>query len=283
MLKKTLTPFCLALLTLASFGQAEKIELISNGIPLNAYMYPGTGEESKPTLVWLHGNPGGMEEGKSAWSQELSNKGINVFRYNYRGLWGNGGEFNLSNSVADLGHVLDLLTSEPFVEKYGIDTGAIHVGGFSFGTAVGLIGAIEDERISKVLCVAVCDHSYFGRQVLDPHSPIRKFLEESLDALFLPDGIIPQDPDIFVDDLTDNIYRFDIVARADRLLDNRIYIFGGLDDDVCPLENNLFPFYRRLKELSHPHVRVQIAKCGHGLECEPPVTLAELLEGWVRE
>ncbi|MCC5928979.1 MAG: hypothetical protein JJU28_07015, partial [Cyclobacteriaceae bacterium] len=131
----------LIILSISSYvrGQADKIEFISEGIKLNTYFYEGVGAESMPTLIWLDGNPGGKEEGKSRWAKELNQKGIHVLIFNYRGLWGNEGEFTLGNSVRDLYNAMDLMTSEQMLTEYSIDTTQIYVGGFSFGSSVALV------------------------------------------------------------------------------------------------------------------------------------------------
>jgi len=264
-------------------GQVVEIEFISEGTKLNTYFYKGVGEESMPTLLWLHGNPGSKEEGKSKWAEELNQQGINVLKFNYRGLWGNEGEFSLGNAVKDLSNAMDLLSSEQMRTKYRIDTTQIYVGGNSFGSSTALVGAMYDERINKIMGTALCDHSYFGRQFMDPNSQIRSFLENVTENLFLPNGIIKQDKDIFIKDLTDNIYKYDFVAQADKFTNKQLYFFTGLNDNVCPVEDHLIPFYRKLKELDHKYLEVIIEICDHGLNCETPLTIAEILTNWIKK
>jgi len=265
-------------------GQADEIEFISEGSKLNTYFYKGVGAESMPTLLWLRGNPGGKEEGKSKWAEELNRQGINVLLFNYRGLWGSEGEFSLGNSVRDLFNAMDLLTSEPMLTKYKIDTAQIYVGGFSFGSSAALVGAMYDERINKIIGTGLCDHSYFGRQMMDPYSQIRPFVEHTMEVLFLPNGIIKQDKDIFIKDLTDNIYKYDFVAQADKFTDKELYFFTGLNDNVCPVEDHLIPFYRKLKELDHKQLDVTIEICGHGFNnCETPVSFTAVLTDWIKK
>jgi uncharacterized protein len=279
-MKKLITLLIILSTSLSVNGQAVEIEFISEGKKLNTYFYKGIGTESRSTLLWLHGIPGRKEEGKSQWAKELNQKGINVLIFNYRGLWGNEGEFNLGNAVKDLSNAMDLLTSENMRAKYKIDTTQIFVGGFSFGSYTALVGSMYDERINKIIGISLCDNSYFGRQLMDPNSKIRDFLE--VDDLFLPNGIIKQDKDIFIKDLTDNIYKYDFVAQADRFRNKQLYFFAGIDDSVCPIEDHLIPFYRRLKELDHKYLEVTIEICDHGLNCETPITMTEILTKWIK-
>ena len=56
-------------------GQVEKLEFISEGKKLNTYFYEATGTESKPTLLWLHGNPVGPDaEPFIAWRASMSDE-----------------------------------------------------------------------------------------------------------------------------------------------------------------------------------------------------------------
>jgi alpha/beta superfamily hydrolase len=276
-MKKLIITCVIFCISLTVSGQIDEIEFISEGIKLNTYLYKGKGSEVKPTLLWLNGNPGGKEEGKSDWAKELNEKGINVLKFNYQGLWGNKGEFKLGNALKDLSNAMDLLTSEQIRNKYEIDTSKIFVGGFSFGSSTALIGSLYDERINKIICISLCDHSYFGRQFMDPNSKIRVFLDEAMDDLFLPKGIIKQDKDIFIKDLTDNIYKYDFVAQSSKLKNKQLYFFTGIDDNICPIEDHLLPFYRKLKDLNHENLEVNIEMCDHGLKCTPPITLFEIL------
>ena len=267
--------------SLSAHGQAEEIKFISEGKKLNAYFYKAHDSKSNPTLLWLHGNPGRKEAGKSETAIELAKNGINVFRFNYQGLWGNEGAFSLGNAIRDLTNAMDLLTSEAMRKAYHIDTNKIYVGGNSFGSSTALIGALYDERINKIIGVSLCDHSYFAREFMDPNSEIRDFLEAVIDDLFLPNGIIKQDKDIFIKDLTDHIYKYDFVKQADKFKDKQLYLFTGLDDRVCPIESHFIPFYRRLKELNHRNLEVVVKKCDHGLNCETPTTFAEVITNFI--
>jgi dipeptidyl aminopeptidase/acylaminoacyl peptidase len=282
-MKNLIALLILIFASLSVNGQADEIEFISEGKKLNAYFYKGIGTDNKPTLLWLHGNPGGKEDGNSVMAIELTKNGINVLRFNYQGLWGNEGEFSLGNAVNDLSNAMDLLNSERMRTKYEIDTTQIYVGGNSFGSSTALIGAMYDARINKVIGISLCDHSYFGRQFMDPNSKIRAWLEAVMDDLFLPNGIIKQDKDIFIKDLTDNIYKYDFVAQADKFINKQLYFFTGLNDNVCPIEDHLLPFYRKLKELKHKNLEVTIQNCDHGLNCETPITFAEVLTKFIKK
>ena len=260
-------------------NEPKKLNLISNKIKLNTYFYEGTGKGNKPTLIWLHGIPGGREEGKAEMSKNLCKEGMNVLRFNYQGIWKNKGEFTMSNALKDLTAVINFLHRKENITKYKIDTGRIVYAGYSFGTAVALVGALYDERIKNIICLATCDYSYFGRQFIDPYSKIREFLEDAVEGIFSDKAIFKQDSYLFLKNLSDNISKYDIVRHAEKLLSKKIFMISGIDDNVCPVEDHLLPVYRRLRELDHKNLKLEIIKCGH----EPPANLMELILGWVKE
>jgi len=260
-------------------NKPKKINLLSNKIKLNAYFYEGIGKGNKPTLIWLHGIPGGREEGKAEMSKKLCNEGINVLRFNYQGLWGSKGEFTMSNSLIDLTAIINLLYKKENISKFKIDTNRLVFTGYSFGTAVALVGALYDERIKNIICIATCDYSYFGRQFIDPNSKIREFLEDAVEGVFSDKTIFKQDPYLFLKNLSDNISKHDIVRHAEKLLSKKILMISGIDDNVCPVEDHLLPVYRRLRELEHKNLKLEINKCGH----EPPPDLHDMISGWIKE
>lgn len=257
----------------------EKIDIISNRIKLNAYFYAGMGKGSRPTLIWLHGIPGGFEEGKSELAINLSKAGINVLRFNYQGLWGNEGKFIFTNSIKDLSAVNDFINNKENVKKYKIDTARILFAGYSYGTAVVLAGALYDERIENIICIANCDYSYFGRQFIDPNSKIRQFLDDAVKGVFSNKEIFKQDPSIFLKKLSENTGKYDIVKHAEKLLSRKILMISGIEDNMCPVEDHLLPVYRRLRELGHKYLKMEIRKCGH----EPPANLQKIILNRIKD
>ena len=262
-------------------AQIQKINFESDGISLNAYMYEAEGEGLKPTIIWCHGNPGSTELGESQMAKKLNDKGINVFRFNYQGLWGNKGDFTLSNSLTDLTHAISYLYQSDNVQEFNIDTSKLVIAGYSFGSTVTLIAALNDNRVKDVIVLGLADHSHFAREFMDPNSKIRAFLEATRDALFLPNGVVKQDPNIFIDDLTNNIYKYDFVLKSELLLDNRILFVVGLNDQVCPIESHFIPLYRSLKEQNHDAITVKLFETNHSFPTKDVGDLSEIFVEWI--
>jgi predicted esterase len=217
--------------------------------------------------------------GKSEISLDLSKAGMNVLRFNFTGLWGNKGKFTMSNALKDLTAAMDFLNTKENIKQLKIDSGKIILAGYSFGTAVALIAALYDDRIENIFCIAVCDYSYFGRQFTDPHSKIKKFLEDAIEGVFSDKTFLNQDRYLFLKKLSENTKKYDIVRHAEKLLFKKILMVCGIDDNICPVEDHLFPVYRRLRELEHKNLKLEINKCGH----EPPPDLQKIIIKWIKE
>ena len=110
------------------FGQVQDIEIQSEGVDLDAYFYEASGNELKPTIIWMHGLPGQKVKGDLILAEELTKRDLNVLTFDYRGLWNNQGIFTVSNSQTDLNSVIDFAFNPDNVSKYSIDTTRIIVG-----------------------------------------------------------------------------------------------------------------------------------------------------------
>ena len=174
---------------------------------------------------------------------------------------------------------MDFLYNKVNTDLYQIDTNNLIFGGFSFGSSVVFVGALYDTRIKNIVAVSLCDHGYFGRQFMDPYSKIREFLEETAKNIFLPNGVVNQEKEVFVKDLTDNICRYDFVRHSKKLLKKKILIICGYNDEICPVEDHLLPLYRKLKELGHKDLKVIINDCAHVQE----IDLAEVFINRIKD
>lgn len=268
-------------------AQIQKIEVLSEGIELNTYIYQAEGEDLKPTLIWCHGNPGGKEKGGSEFAIELNKRGINVVRFNYRGLWGTEGTYTPGNSSRDLTSVLDFLLADENGEKFGVDTSRIIVGGYSHGSNITIVTAMHDERIREIVLLGLADFSYLSRESFNPHNAgMRKFLQEVKDTIWgdanTGPGKYARDYDQYVFDILFNNYKYDFVAQAEKLKDKRLFIIVGMNDVTVPVETHFFPLYRKLKAMEHQDFRFKITDSNHSFRDISGAEKAELVSTWIK-
>ena len=287
MKKLTIILFTLFLVS-NCYSQIKKVSITSDGIELNAYMYQAMGYEFKPTIIWCHGNPGGKEEGNSEFAKRLNKHGINVLRFNYRGLWGTEGVYTPANCHRDLHNVLDFLLSKDISEFYNIDTSRIIVAGYSHGANIAIVSALHDDRIQEVFCLGLGDFSYIARQFFNYDNPeMKKFNQMALDGIWggktSGQGDYARDFDKYVLDILFNNYKYDFVAQAEKLKDKRIYIIAGMNDLTGPIENHFFPLYRKLEAMDHQDFKYDITMSDHSFRELYDGTLSNMIAKWIKE
>ena len=271
-----------------SYAQIQKVEISSDGIQLNAYMYQAEGDGLKPTIVWCHGNPGGKEEGTSKFALKLNDKNINILRFNYRGLWDTEGVYTLANCQRDLKNVLDFVLSKDKSEIYKIDTSRIIVAGYSQGANIAIVSALYDDRIKEVFCLGLGDLSYIARQFFNYDNPeMKKITQMALDGIWggitSGQGDYARDFDKYVMDILFNNYKYDFVVQADKLKDKRIYLIVGMNDLTGPIEEHFFPLYRKLKAMNHNDFKYDITMSDHSFSELYDGRLSEMIAQWIHE
>ena len=214
-------------------------------------------------VVNLHGNPGSPLSPSSPLVDALLPEGVDVLRFNYSGLWGNPGPFSASAALDDVAAVLDFVGSDVARERYGLAPERVHLVGYSFGAAIALVTARDDERVHGVVALAPCDHGLYGRQFADPASPRHAYLQSLLEEIFGEDRPVDQDPAIFRDDLIEQADRLAFDADPGRLTQARLLLLGALDDATCLIEEHLLPLYRELRRRGHLKLEAEVFTCGH--------------------
>lgn len=281
MKKPILTLFALCLFSIC-YSQIQKVEISSDGINLNAYLYQAKGDELKPTIIWCHGNPGGKEEGKSEFALRLNEKGLNVLRFNYRGLWGTEGVYTPGNCQKDLKNILDFIFESNYGSNLKIDTSRIIVAGYSHGSNVTIVSALHDKRIKEFICLGLADFSYLSKEFFNPNNEgMREFFQISKEYIW-DSGMAPNYEE-YVLDMMFNNYKYNFVAQAEKLKDKRMYFIVGMNDITVPIETHFFPLYRELKKMNHENFKYKITESDHGFRELFDGTLSDMIAEWIKE
>jgi pimeloyl-ACP methyl ester carboxylesterase len=151
----------------------------SRGAKIKGRFFPTTGPGSCPTVILLHGFPRN-EEDLFGLGQEMSEKGINVFTFNYSGTWESEGVFTPKTSLQDVESAISFLKSSEMVQKFKIDTTNISIIGYSYGGGFALLGSLTDPKVRKVVSIAGGDLSVLARMI-EQNEEYRKFHEAFLD------------------------------------------------------------------------------------------------------
>lgn len=260
-LERIITIFMLAILPGSIFCQItpEKVDLYSNGNKLNADFYKASGGDNYPTLILLHGFPGG-EGDQFGLGKKLSSSGINVLVFNFQGTWSSEGEFCFESSMEDIGSAMKFLKKMDNIEKYNIDTTNIIVAGYSFGGAMALTGAIYDPEIKRIISIAGADESVFGLKMIEDDS-FRTMFNQMLKDSEFPEGPIKFDAKAYT--WLSNLDKYDQVKHAESLVDREILFISGWQDNDVVLEEHILPLYRKLQELKSDKIQICVFNTDH--------------------
>jgi len=121
----------------------------SNGDKLVGRILMAINDNPKPTIIFLHGNPG-FEKNEDI-GQALRRDGYNAVFFSYSGTWGNEGIFNYQHSVDDLNFIIKYLSDN--ASTYRVNTEKIYVCGFSMGGDIAIIAATKNKNIKAVISI----------------------------------------------------------------------------------------------------------------------------------
>jgi pimeloyl-ACP methyl ester carboxylesterase len=258
--------------------QPTRIDLISQENKLNAEIYVSPGDQPKPTLILMHGYPGGEGDPLSL-GKKLSSSGINLLTFNYQGTWSSEGTFSFESSVQDVANALKFLKQGKNIEKFHIDTSNIIVGGYSYGGGIALTAAIYNKDIKRIISISGADESVIGRKWI-ADSTYRNSLESYLRTTVYPEGPIKCDFDSVIEAWLGNIDYFDQVKHAEYLIYKDILFLGGWDDETCVVEETIIPLYRRLKELHAENIKIKVYDTDHSFR-NVREELTEAIHNWI--
>ncbi|WP_321282123.1 hypothetical protein [Marinifilum fragile] len=107
------------------------------------------GSNLKPTVIFLHGNPG-FEKNEEI-GQFLRRQGYNAVFFSYSGTWGNEGVFNYKNSIEDVKSLVIYLKKN--AKYFRIDTKQITLCGHSMGADIAILCGKEISGINKIISI----------------------------------------------------------------------------------------------------------------------------------
>lgn len=210
----------------------RELSFESHGSKLNGLMYIAAGAGPHPTAVLLHGYAG--NERNLDLAQALRRAGINALFFNYRGSWGSGGEFSVSNAIDDVAAALEFVRSEDASASYRVDPARLALVGHSFGGFLGAVAAARDPSVPCLAFLAGADFGPWSRAAgADPE--VRVALETGLGVdMDYEGGPIKADPAVVVGEMIERAGEFDVVALAPELSQRALFMAIGERDEALP-------------------------------------------------
>lgn len=121
----------------------------SGGNKLAGRILMASGSNAKPTVIFLHGNPG-FEKNEET-EQFLRRQGFNTVFFSYSGTWGNEGIFSYKNSIRDLKELVKNLKQN--AKEYRIDKENIYFCGHSMGADIAILCGYDLPEIKKIISI----------------------------------------------------------------------------------------------------------------------------------
>lgn len=256
----------------------DTIYFSSQGSKLVGYFYHSNQSDS-PTLLFTQGF---MDSG-DIWNigETLSNNGINVFQFDFRGCHKSEGKQSLMNSQEDIEAALIFLNSQEMIMKYDIEKEKILIGGFSYGGHMAMIYAINHPEIKRIISISGGDLGIFG-DLVKSNPNLRKGYSDFFQSIKKPNGPVDFKYDDPIQELIDNQEYFYILKQTDSLSNVDIFLTGGLDDNVVNMEDYVLPLYRNLKKNKSIRVECKVYQSGHSYKGVSDKLLKDI-ENWIKK
>ena len=241
-----------------TMGQ-DTLKIQSGGHFIYGVHYDGGSNEPMPSLLLLHGFPGGYGDVLDL-GKRLSKDSINVFTLTLSGISISEGFYGDSSPIVDLRHTIDHLLQPENVAKYRIDTTNFLIGGWSFGGALSMIVGAEDARIDRIISIA----GFNGAAFLDRCAENEDFKNLMLTVFmsYKLRGMVNFNPLRAFDDLDKHRHRFDPVRNAKIISKKPLLLFAGTDDAEVGLVDHIMPYYRAIRA-NRGRVNFHVFQTGH--------------------
>jgi dipeptidyl aminopeptidase/acylaminoacyl peptidase len=258
-----------------------EVDLASNGNHLNSDIYLAPSGGMHPTLIFMHGFPGGIGDPRGL-SSDLSALGINILIFNYQGTWGSEGYYSIETSIEDVGAAINFLKQENNIKRFNIDTTNIVVGGWSYGGAIAMLSSIKNPEVKRVISLAGADESVFGRK-LQTDPDFYKMMYQMFKSVIYPQGSIAINSDLdklFINWIN-NIDKYDLIKHAKTIKDRDIFLIGGWKDQQVTLEDHILPLYREFQKLGAEDVSIKVFDTDHYF-ANVKDELVKTLSDWIK-
>jgi len=253
----------------------------SEGSKIQGIFYPANTGKLAPTVILLHGSPGGGEDVLGL-GTKMMKEGINALAFNYRGTWGSEGLSSPQNSLQDVNSAVTFLLSPNTIDKYSVDTTNIFIAGYSYGGGIALMGSLRNPAIKKVISIAGADLSAIAK-LIQKDENFRNYFERTIEERRLNAEMVrSQSGKEMAEELMSAVDQFDVVKHADELAQKDILLIGGWLDQQSTLEGHILPLYRALQKNKAQNIEIVMFNDDHSFK-NVRNDLANKIISWVKE
>ena len=276
----------LMVLTITQSQASTPVEITidRNGVLLKGKFYISEGTGKFPTVILLHGFPGGELDVLGIGSK-LSEVGINALTFNYSGTHQSQGQFNFDNTQKDIGAVFEFIHQSENIHKYKTDTTHIILGGYSYGGGMALTYAANHPEIKAVFSIVGNDHGAFIKEY-NRNPEMQKEIDKMFDELKAQTGTVRFGPggtpkgmaEMKIIELNPT---YDLRYCAPLLVQKSILLIAGWDDHKASIENIVLPLYRALINEKAKNVKIVALQDDHSFR-NSREELAQTIIEWIK-
>jgi len=252
----------------------------SHGSKLRGYFSKALGDGPHPTIILLHGSPGGDRDVLGL-AQEVPKAGWNALVFTYRGFYESEGISSPNNSVEDVFSAINFLRSDEIANKYSIDVNNTALAGWSYGGGIALTAAAGDPSIKYVISIAAADLSAIARMA-EKNEEFRSMFIETMNDRYINGPVKGTSGEEALQELITNADKYDLVKHAGSLADKSILIIGGWNDQASTLEGHVLPLIRALQLQGAKKVDKVILDSNHSFEGKKD-ELANVVIKWLKD
>ena len=249
----------------------------SHGDRMFTMVYMAQGKGPHPTVLLLHGFPGG--DCNSDLAPIFRRAGWNCVWFHYRGFEGSEGTYSsFTMLVEDVAEALKFLREEKKAAEWRIDSRRIVLVGHSFGGAVALAAAAQDPEIRSVVSIAAYNPVWTARRAKDPE--IAKGIAAWLDQEKFMIRKIPGEA--LVQQALAKGESLDMLQGVPALCTKSLLLIGARRDEMAPLDKHHEPLVRALREQKASNLSEIMLDTDHNFS-DRRIALAEALLSWLEE
>jgi pimeloyl-ACP methyl ester carboxylesterase len=255
-------------------GHRATVEFESGGVTLEGVLYQAPGSGPHPTVVYLHGYPGGPAGFDLAMA--LRRAGWNVLMFHYRGSWASAGSFSVRNGLEDVQAAVRHLRSEENARNYRVDPKRIALVGHSAGAWYALMAAAADPEIEAVVSIAAVNVGAVGRELAGID------FEDAARMMAPPRGIAGVTGEQLAREFIENADAFDLTTKVEALAQRSVMLVAGERDSVAPPEKYHWPLVHALQAKGAKRLAHLVLDDDHHF-LDSRIALARAITRWLGE
>ena len=234
----------------------QPIVFESKGEKLIGTFFRASGKEKKPTVILLHGFPGNENNFDA---HAIKRFGFNVIVFHYRGSWGSGGDFSISNSLEDVYSMIEYVYQDDVSDKLNVDAKNIILIGHSMGGFLAFLASIKYPQIKNIASLAGFNFGFFSDYLLQNPQFVAATMDGLSQGTMLLNGTNSEKA---YNEMLANKDDWNLLKLLPKLKEKNILLVGAEYDYVAPLELHHYPMVEGLKKVG-ANLKSEVYKSGH--------------------